>query len=263
MYLNIFRLIKDFFSNLFRKLSFENISILVFGIIIGFVMCFLIYFIFVLISLKEEEKKIINARTNVTDEKIERLIRSAKNQFNEESSSLNTGEKLNFVRDIAWELIRDIAKVYYPDSEYPIYELSIDELMILNHYITDRINSMFKGPILKPIKKLKIAYVLKILDIKKKIDENRMMKAANKLKVPGIMKTTMAVLNIFNPVYWVKKLMITTTLVAATNKISTTILDVVGEETNKVYSKSVFDVEKENSAEVEKAIYELETMIEE
>ena len=51
-------------------------------------------------------------------------------------------------------------------------------------------------------------------------------------------------MNIFNPVYWVKKLMISTTLVAVSNKICGIVIDVVGEETNKVYSKNVFNIEK-------------------
>jgi len=55
--------------------------------------------------------------------------------------------------------------------------------------------------------------------------------------------------------------MIGTTMTAATNKISQTIIDIVGEETNKVYNKSVFNVEKENNSQVEQAIYEIETMM--
>ena len=38
--------------------------------------------------------------------------------------------------------------------------------------------------------------------------------------------------------------MISTTLVTITNKIGGIIIEVVGEETNKVYSKSVFNEER-------------------
>ncbi len=120
---------------------------------------------------------------------------------------------------------------------------------------------MFKGPVLKPFKKLRIAYILKIIDVKKKIDENKAVKTASKLNKPW--KITWSILNVFNPVYWVKKLMISTTLVTISNKIGGIIIEVVGEETNKVYSKSVFNEEKSANLEIEQSILELEKLQEE
>jgi hypothetical protein len=217
--------------------------------------------VIVVSSFRKEEKNLIASEIKVDDEKIERLIRSAKNQFLEESASADMNQKLKDVRDISWNLINDIARVYFPKSNYPIYELSIDELMTLSHYITDRIDSLFKGPILKPLKKLRISYILKIIDTKKKIDESKAVKTASKFKTPW--KATLSILNIFNPVYWVKKLMISTTLVAVSNKICGIVIDVVGEETNKVYSKNVFNIERNTSLEIEKQILELEQMVDE
>lgn len=261
MKLNIVRLVRDFFSDLFGKLSFENLLILLSGIIIGFVLCFLIYLLIVVTSFKKEEKRISVPDVKVEDERIQRLIRSAKIEFMEEASSTTTGQKLNELKNICWNLIHDIARVYFPDSKYPIYELSIDELMTLIHYITDRVDSLFKGPILRPLKKIRISYILKVIDTKRKIDENKAVKTASKLRTPW--KVTKTVLNIFNPVYWVRKLMISTTLVAVTNKICGIIIDVVGEETNNVYSKSVFNAERMTNLEIEREILELEQMIDE
>jgi hypothetical protein len=242
-------------------LSFENLLILLSGIIIGFVLCFLIYLLIVVTSFKKEEKRISVPEVKVEDERIQRLIRSAKIEFMEEASSTTTGQKLNELKNICWNLIHDIARVYFPDSKYPIYELSIDELMTLIHYITDRVDSLFKGPILRPLKKIRISYILKVIDTKRKIDENKAVKTASKLRTPW--KVTKTVLNIFNPVYWVRKLMISTTLVAVTNKICGIIIDVVGEETNNVYSKSVFNAERMTNLEIEREILELEQMIDE
>ena len=155
-------------------------------------------------------------------------------------------------------MINEIAKLYYPKSEYPIYELSIDEMLVLTHYITNRVESLFKGKVLKSLKKIKISQIIKVLEIKKKIEENKIVKAANKVKLPTLYKATMSVLNIFNPGYWVKKIMINTTLSIGTNKIAATIIDIIGEETTKVYSKSVFNEEKVIASEVEDTIKALE-----
>jgi len=260
--MNFLRRIKEFFVDLFGKFSLDNLLILFFGIIIGFVICLMIYLVFVFISLKKGDKDIHGNKTEIEDAKIARLVRSARNLFLEEYSNQTLGQKINAVRIISWNLINDIAKAYYPNSGYPIYELSLEELIILNHYITDRIDTIFKGAVLKPLKKVKIANILKLFDIKKKIDENVAVKTVHKLKVPEILQTALAVLNIFNPAYWVRKLMINTTILAASNKICTTIIDVVGEETDKVYSKSVFNRERITNLEVEKSILELESLVE-
>lgn len=261
MFLNIFIAIKDFFSELFNKITIGNLDVLIFGIIIGFLICLIFYLFLVMNSLQTDKKKLRAHQPTIDDESVQKLVLSAKNEFSEEYSSETVKVKAEALKNICWQLISDIAKLYYPESDYPIYELSLEELLVLNHYITDRISSLFKGTVLKSIKKIRISVILKIIDIKKDIDSKKAIKIANQLHMPGIIKAVTGVLNVFNPLYWVKKLMIGTTMTAAANKISQTIIDIVGEETNKVYSKSVFNVEKENSSQVEQAIYEIETMM--
>lgn len=258
MYLGIVDSIRTFFRNLFSKFSYDNLVVLLLGAIIGALIAFFIYITVVLLSFKKEEKKIQVSKSTIDLEKIERFVKSAKNQFLSESDGKTTNEKIKDVGDISWNLINDIAREYFPKSKYPIYELSIDELLTLNHYITNRVDSLFKGTLVKPFKKLKLAYVLELLDMKKKIDENKAVKTASKLKTPW--KVTWSVLNVFNPVYWVNKLVISTSIIAITNKIGGIIIEVVGDETNKVYSKAVFNVEKTLDIEIEKEIQQLEKM---
>lgn len=261
MVLSIFTYLKDFFSTLMEKLNIENFSVLLAGVIIGFVLCLVIY-LFIILNAMRPRKEFVSKKTiPEIDEKIQKLILSSKNEYQEEYSSMPLKDKVDALKDISWTLINEIAKVYYPDSKYPIYELSLEEIIRLNHYITDRIDSLFKGKVLKAIKQIRISYILKIIDLKKKIDTNKAVKAANKTKIPGALKVLTSVLNVFNPVYWVKKFMLGTTIPATSNKLALTILDIVGEETNNVYSKSVFNVEKERNKEIEDSIYEIETMM--
>lgn len=260
--MDFLRKVKDFFFGLFRKFSLDNLMFLFFGIILGFLICFMIYIVMVFISLKKGEKLMKESSPDIDDEKVARLIRSARNLFFEEHSGETLGQKIIAVRIISWNLINDIARCYYPKSGYPIYELSLNELIVLNHYITDRIDTIFRGPVLKPLKRVKISNVLKLFDIKKKFDDNAAVKAVNKLKIPKILQAALAVLNIFNPAYWVKKFMINATLLTASNKVCVTIIEIVGEETDKVYSKSVFNKEKQTNLEIEKSILEFESLIE-
>lgn len=263
MILNFFDAIKEFIMELLSKWDWGNVLILFAGIAIGFVMCAFIYVIAILVSLKNQKKpQVVETEETVTDEAIQKLIRSALNEYQETDAGKTAAQKFTDVRDISWQLIHDIARLYYPKSHYPIYELSIDELMRLNHYITNRIEQLFSGKILRQVKKIKISQILKILDMKKKIDESKAVKAAKKTKLSSILSTSLAVLNVLNPVYWVKKLMINATVSIGTNKLAKTIIEIVGEETVKVYNKSVFQEEKEIESDIEKTIKEIEENLE-
>lgn len=262
MLLTFFDKLREAIISIIENINFSSVLTLITGIIIGFVLCAVIYICLVLSAFKKEGDVQDTAVINVDNEVIMKLIQSSKNEYIEDSANLSTNSKLNLVKEISFRLINDIAKVYYPDSNYPIYELNIDELIVLCHYITDRINSIFKGPILSHMKRLKVSQVVKIIDFKKKIDENKLVKAANKAKVPKILSGLSKVINIINPVYWVQKLMIESTMSIATKRISLLIIDVIGEETTKVYSKSVFNKETDLGIDVDSSIKEIENLVE-
>lgn len=258
IYLNIFDQIKNQIIELLSKISWTSVFVLLTGIIVGFVMCAFIYLVMILASFRKNKQYVHKSGLDIIDEDIKKVIMSAKNQFSEESNHLGTQEKFAMVKDLSWQLINDIAKMYYPKSDYPIYELSLNELMMLNHYITNRVDSLFQGKMMQHFKKLRISDVLQLLEIKRRLDENKLMKVANKAKIPALFKGAMTVLNVFNPAYWVKKLMINTTMSIGTSKLALIVLDIVGEETVKVYSKNVFNIDKELESNVQKEISELQ-----
>lgn len=262
MFLSFFDKLRQMIVELIDSINVSSVITLISGIVIGFVLCFVIYLCLVLSAFKKEGEIKEENDIEIEDETILKMIKSSKNQYIEESSSLTTTQKLDLVKTISLRLVNDIAKMYYPESDYPIYELNVDELLMLCHYITDRINSIFKGPIMKHLKKLKVSQVVKLIDFKKKIDENKVLKAANKAKVPKLLSGVGAVLNVVNPVYWVRKVMINTTTLVLTKKVALTIFDVIGVETTKVYSKSVFNKENNLEIEVDKSINEIESLME-
>lgn len=259
MFLNVFENIREYFNQAREKISFDSLTPLLIGIIIGFALFMLIYITMALIPIRKEERKIIKS-SKENDEIIKKIINNAKNQFIEESSTKPTSAKYEDVKSIVGNLIHDIAKVYYPNSAHPVYELSADEMLILNHYITNRIDAMLSNKILKRIRKIRISLVLDIIDIKKKYDENKLVKAANKAKIPTIWKSIKAAINIGNPLYWVKHLVVDRPYIYIVNKIVLTIIGMIGNETNKVYSKSVFNIEEEQET-IKKEIAEIEELL--
>jgi hypothetical protein len=53
----------------------------------------------------------------------------------------------------------------------------------------------------------------------------------------------MTVINYANPVYWIKKVVINTSLTYTLNRVFLLVIDIVSDETNKAYSKSIFNEE--------------------
>jgi len=253
MFLSFSETVKKIINEMFSKFDLSNLTILFFGIIIGFLLCMAIYIVIVISTLKKSDKIEPIKLDHIENIKIKRVIENAKEEYLELHAKESTGKKVEALGHLSWQIIKDIAKIYYPDSPYPTYELSIDEMIRLNYYITKRIENLFSNRVLRTFTKIKVSQILKLIDLKRKIDENKVVKFAQKTKVPKIYKSVMTVLDIFNPTFWVRKMMISTTIEITTNKIAFIILDVVGDETNKIYSKnqSVFSTEDEISKQIE------------
>ena len=65
--------------------------------------------------------------------------------------------------------------------------------------------------------------------------------------------------NLLNPVKWFSKLGINTTINFAFRKMTLMIIDIVAEETNKIYSKRIFDKERQlQELEIQKMLEEFE-----
>lgn len=262
MIITVFDVIKNFIIDLLSSSQWKNILILFSGIITGFVLASAIYAVMIVVSIKKDKKDKKNQIVEVDDEKINRLITMAKNEFKEDCSSLNINDKFVEVGHISLRLVEDIAKTYYPNSKHPLYELSIEELILLNSYITERIDSIFNKRILKSMRGVRVSSIFSFFDMKKKLDESKAKKALTKFKVVDTVNLSRKVLNAFNPAFWVKKLINGITIPAATNKIALTIIEIVAEETNKVYSKSVFGFEKGIDKSDSENIEELFEMLE-
>lgn len=257
MYFLIFEKTDNFFTELLGNFDFKSFLILLTGMIAGFIIFSAVYGVIVVRSLRDDEATKLNIKSinKPDDHDIENAIASLKVRFQEDSSGLNTGEKVEVLGQILLETLQTIASAYYPNSMYPLYELSVNEIIELNEYITKRVDGIFDKRILTPFRKMNIAQILKIVDYKKRIDEAKLVKAANKLKIPTFWKYTKMAINYANPLYWFKKLVIGSTFSIVIDKMALAIIDIVADETNKVYSKSIFNVEsKLKTADIDSLI---------
>ena len=260
---NVIQSIDDFFTKIFSSLkeaiTWNTFWTLIAGIVIGFVICSTIYGILLMNSISKKEKEIENTKKDIDDDKINNIVEQIKNSYVEESEGLSVTSRFDILGKKIIEIVNKISSEYYPESKYPIYELTIEELILFMHYLSNRIGDIFDKPLLAPFKKISIAQIFKILDTKKKMEETKAAKAFKKANVGKVSSIIMGGLKYANPVYWVKKLFVGSTINFASRKISLLIIDIVADETNKTYSKSIFNKERRlKQLDIETSLKELE-----
>jgi hypothetical protein len=217
------------------------------GVSFGFLFLLLIYLYAVLKSLNKNLKLRKTDEQDIDEEEIKWLINDAKKLFKDKKERDKVGYPKHLMI-ICKELSVDIAKKFFPKSKYPYLELTIDETLVLNHYITNRIEELFKSRMLKMFRGWTIAKIVEANEVKVNIENTALVKTAKKYKVAEVAKTTVAALNVMNPMYWLRKITVKISVDIVMVKIGMAIIAITGEETYKIYSKKVFDEEKEIDA---------------
>ena len=225
---------------MFFDISFGGFINFFLGMATGAI-AFTAIFIYFLVRGKNINIEDIKRPTVDVDEEELRLMIIEKRKMFKRNKKLGNKSISKLTFEMSYELVEEIATYFFPDSKYPMLELNVHELLDLNHYITDRIRGILDKPVLKNTMNMQVTKIMQMFDKKKQIQQSRVVKAAQKYKVGKIVKYGGAALNVINPVYWFRKLVINTSLDVMTKKICIVIIGIVGEETTKIYSKKLFD----------------------
>lgn len=210
------------------------------GMAMGMVAFAVIYIYFLVRGKNINIDDIKRPNIDVNEEELKNIIIEKQKKFKRNKKLGNQSvAKLTF--DMSYELVEEISKYFFPESKYPMLELSVNELLNLNHYITTRLDEILDKPILKNTKNLQITKIVGMYEKKKAIEQMRIIKAAKKYKVAKVVKYGAAAINIVNPVYWFRKIVINTSIDIMTRKVCLVVIGIVGEETTKIYSKKLFD----------------------
>jgi hypothetical protein len=244
------------------EISFGGFINFFVGMATGMVAFAAIYVYFLVRGKNINIDDIKRPNVDVNEEELRIMIIDKQKKFKRNKKLGNQNiAKLTF--ELSYELIEEISKYFFPESKYPMLELSVNELLNLNHYITNRLDDILDKPILKNTKNLQITKIMSMYDKKKAIEQNKLVKAAKKYKVVKIAKYSAAAINVFNPVFWFRKLVINTSVDVMTRKVCLVIIGIVGEETTKVYSKKLFDVPVELNVVEQEMLSLLEEGVEE
>ena len=239
------------------EFDFNSLVSFLIGILFGVSLLALLYSLLVVSSIKSKKYVVKTKNETVTDEEIMEIINNATLQFKDKSlkGAKNT---IGYCWNICSNLTQDIARKFFPKSKRPFAELSVDELLLLAIYISNRINELIDRPGLRLVKKVKLSTILALGDAKNVIEASELMKMTKKYKIMKMVDTVKGALNILNPVYWFRKTVMNSTLDFAVHKLCLAVIEIVGEETYKIYSKRVFDEEKNLDLNVDGIVDELD-----
>lgn len=227
-----------YFLDIRALLDWKYLFVFMTGILFGFLFMLLLYLYTVILSLRKKVKY-KKSPIEIDALEIEMLIKDAQEQFKDKDLRKEVGFGTH-LKNISFALAEDIAKRYYPTSKYPLLELTIEEALELTNYISDRVNEFLSAKILSPLKRRTLANLKGMYDTKVKIEETKVMKTGKKVNANKIRKTVFGVVNALNPAYWIRRISVDKLYDIVLVKISLATIGIVGEETYKIYSKSVF-----------------------
>ncbi len=227
------------------------------GIFSGFILFTLVYVYFLVRGKNLDLQEINKPVDNVDEESLRGLILEKQQAFKKRYRKGDEGYgKLVF--NLSYELIEDISAYHYPRSKHPMLELSIDEMLALNNYISERLNNILEQPLLKNTRTIRVSKIVELFERKKRIEESRVVKVARNKSLNRAVKVGLGAVNIFNPAYWFRKIVINRSVDFVSKRIALLTIAVVGEETAGVYSKKLFDKKVELDV-VEKELKALES----
>ena len=237
--------------------DFSSLIAFIVGLFAGCALLALVYSIMVVSSIKSKKYVVKAESVDVSDEEIKEIIENSKKAYNDKNLK-GAKNSVSHCGVLCKRLVNDIARKFFPNSKRPIAELTIDEILQLSIYVSDRINDILDRPGLRLVKKLKLSTILALGDAKKIIEESSLMKMTKKYKLKSFFSAIKGALNIVNPLYWARRIFINTALDVAVNKLCLSVIGIVGEETYKIYSKRVFEEERNIDTNVDAIINSIE-----
>ena len=208
------------------------------GIILGFILLLLVYLLAVIRGMNKEMRKRKVQEMDVDEKEITWLINEATERFKQAEKDKESSTFKN-VFEISTKLAHDIAFKFYPKSTRPLQELTIDETIVLTHYITDRVDELLQARILKMFRGMTIKQIMSLRQTTTKVKQSKIYKTAVGAKLGQVWSA----LKLANPFYWIKKGTIDQAIKLIIKKIALNSIVITGEETYKIYSKKIFEVE--------------------
>lgn len=243
-------------------INFGSLFSFLFGVYFG-AMIFVLYYILTVFKSLNKKRYLVNVQEyDVDGKEIELLVKDTQERFKDKNLQGSEGN-IGYCISLVKEMVLEIAKKFFPDSKYPLYEISIDECLLLTTYIRGRLEELLDHRGIRILRKIKVSTIIGFGNAKKVVDENEVVQTTKKYKLKEKYKAVMGAINVVNPVYWFKKIVVKKSMDTVIRKICVVIIGIVGEETFKIYSKRVFNEEMTIDTGVDDFVNELQDDLDE
>ena len=157
------------------QINFATIIAFLMGILLGMALLALIYLFTSLVKLNKDAIKINKRINDISEDEIKKTIAQYQEAFKDEKKR-RKAVPLDFFMSSSKEMINDIAKKFYPDSSRPLSELTINELIMLDRYIIDKIDNLLSKRLFNLFRNVRLTTILKLLDTKTKFENTSLAK---------------------------------------------------------------------------------------
>ena len=237
------------------ELNFSTVLSFIVGLFMGMVLLSLIYALIVVISLRDKKYRVEANPENLRQEQALEMIKNAQKSFNDRElrGKLTKGQ---YFKRLTIDLVYGIASSFYPDSKYPLLEITIDEAIELIGYVQYRLNDILGKKTLRILKRFKISTIVDASLKTQSVMDNKAFQVAKDVTVTA--SKVKKVIDTLNPVKWVKRLVVDNAITIITHKLYLASLAIIGEEAYKIYSKSVLKHEETIDSGVDDIVTSME-----
>ena len=200
----------------------------------------LIYALLVVMSLGDKKFLIKTEDDSLTADEVKDMVLEAQKAFKDKGLR-GKQSKVGHCKNLCSDLVYGIATRFYPDSKYPLLELSVEESIMLVGYIQKRIDELLDKKVLSLFKRLKVSQIAKITKKTSQVMDSKFYEIGKNIN--GASKAIRKAINVINPAWWFKKVVTDNVTNIILNKLCLVVIAVVGEETYKIYSKTIFNEE--------------------
>lgn len=242
--------------------NFTDVLLLLFGIFVG-----LIWGAFIFVKRKrnlimkrinkgftnidEEKQKIINTKinkvyqyhVNARKTKVKLLfgLVTIKKKINYDKLAMDalgvedSKELIPLSKEILI-LINSIAEIYYPNSENPIYELSIEQIFNLLREIVSLLRGVLSDLGIPHIEELRISQLKELIIIGGKVKDVYNIKGV-KFSI-NCLNAAIKLQSFLTPIYWIKKGTKSLSISSLSQFLVKCLFEIIGKETANIYSEN-------------------------
>ena len=200
----------------------------------------LIYALLVVMSLGDKKFLVKTEDDSLTADEVKDMVVEAQRAFKDKSLRGKQG-KVGHCKNLCTDLVYGIATRFYPESKYPLFELSVEESILLVGYIQKRIDELLDKKVLSLFKRFKVSQIVSLTQKTSQVMDSKFYEIG--MNINGATKVLRKAINAINPAWWFKKVVTDNVTNIILNKLCLVIIAVVGEETYKIYSKTIFNEE--------------------